>query len=165
MQVPIRKPDRYTFVKPDPRLTPEKVTELQAKLQHLKDIRPKVAEEVKSLSETGDFSENAGYQTAKARLRGINQRILDLEEQLKHVYVIVPSDDVSTVKLGHHVTVAVGGAEHTFQILGSAEADPGRGIISSSSPMGAALMGHRVGDVARYQMGTKEIECRIVRIT
>ncbi len=126
--------------------------------------RPRVAQEVKHLSETGDFSENAGYQAAKGRLRGINQRILELEDQIAHVEIIAPSEDVSTVQLGHHVTIEMAGKQMTYQILGSAETNPGQGVISHNSPIGAALIGHRVGDVVTFRSTTKTIECRVVQI-
>jgi transcription elongation factor GreA len=164
MQVPIRKPDRYTHQKSDPRLTPAKLVEFQEKLKRLKLQRPRLAEEVKRLSETGDFSENAGYQTAKARLRGMNQRILELEEQIAHAEIITPADDVSCVQLGHRVTVEINGTQATYQILGSSETDPGRGIISHNSPIGSALIGHRVNDVVTFRSAAKTIECRVVRI-
>jgi len=164
MQVPIRKPDRYTHQKSDPRLTPAKLGELQEKLRQLKERRPRVAEEVKRLSETGDFSENAGYQTAKARLRGMNQRILELEEQTSHAEIIAPAEDTSRVQLGHRVTVEINGTHATYQILGSSETDPSRGIISHHSPIGAALIGHRVGDVVSFRSAARTIVCRIVGI-
>jgi len=164
MQVPIRKPDRYTHQKSDPRLTPAKLVEFQQKLKRLKEQRPRLAEEVKRLSETGDFSENAGYQTAKARLRGMNQRILELEEQISHAEIIAPAGDVSRVQLGHRVTVEIDGTQATYQILGSAETDPSQGVISHNSPIGSALMGRRVGDVFTFGSVAKTIKCRVVRI-
>lgn len=164
MQVPIRKPDRYTHQTSDPRLTPAKLAELQEKLGRLKKQRPRLADEVKRLSETGDFSENAGYQTAKARLRGMNQRMLELEGQISHAEIIAPAKDASTIQLGHSVTVEINGAQATYQILGSSETDPGQGVISHNSPIGSALMEHRVGDVVTFKSANRTIECRVVRI-
>ncbi len=164
MRVPIRKPDKYTHLKPDPLLTPTKLVELQDTLRRLKASRPRAAEEVKELSEGGDFSENAGYALAKGRLRGINQRILELEDQLKHAKVIAPAADTSTVQLGHRVTIEIAGKQETYHILGSTETDPGQGIISHNSPIGSALIGHRVGDSVTFRSATKLIECRVVNI-
>jgi predicted RNase H-like nuclease (RuvC/YqgF family) len=83
MQVPIRKKETYVKPKPDPYLTEEKFQELQRKLESLKKRHPGLSAEVKRLAEMGDFSENAGYQLAKGRLRALNQRILELEVQLR----------------------------------------------------------------------------------
>lgn len=164
MRVPIRKPDKYTHLKPDPRLTVAKFAALEAKLRELKKVRPRAADEVKNLSEGGDFSENAGYAMAKGRLRGINQSILELEDQLKHAEIIAPPTDVSTIQLGHRVTIEISGQQQTYRILGSSETNPSQGIISRHSPIGSALIGHRVGDRVSFRSESKTIECRIVKI-
>lgn len=164
MQIPIRKPGRYTHLRPDPHLTESKLVELEEKLRQLKKNRPHLAEEVKRLSETGDFSENAGYAAAKGRLRGLNQKILELEEQLKNAKIITPAKDASRVQLGHRVTIEMAGKLATYRILGSTETNPNQGIISHHSPIGSALIGHRVGDRITFRSATKIIECRIVKI-
>ncbi len=164
MRIPIRKPDKYTHLKPDPRVTATKLVELEDKLRKLKKIRPRAAEEVKQLSEGGDFSENAGYAMAKGRLRGINQAILELEDQLKHVEVITPPQDASTIQLGHRVTIDIAGKQETYRILGSTETNPNHGIISHGSPIGSALIGHRVGESITFRSATKIVKCRILKI-
>jgi len=164
MQVPIRKPDRYTHLKPDPRLTATKLVELENKLRQLKKNRLRAAEEVKHLSEGGDFSDNAGYAATKGHLRGINQRILELEEQLQHAEVITSAKDTSMVQLGHRVTIEIAGKQETYRILGSTETNPNLGVISHNSPIGSALIGHRVGDSVTFRSPTKIIECKIVKI-
>jgi len=164
VRVPIRKPDKRTQQKTDPRITEEKFSELKNKLEQLKSRRIRAAHEVQELSEGGDFSENAGYQSAKANLRSLNQRILDIEKQLKQATIITAPPDTSVVHIGHRVTIDLDGRLLTFQILGSAEANPGTGIISHSSPIGAALLGHRVGDTVAFQPAAKLLTCRIVNI-
>lgn len=113
----------------------------------LKRVRPRLADEVKRLAEMGDFSENAAYQIAKGRLRGINRAIDELEYRLNHAIIIQPANN-HTVQLGSTVTVAVGGREKTYRILGATEADPDNNIISHASPLGQALLGKRVGETA-----------------
>ncbi|MHB8903906.1 MAG: GreA/GreB family elongation factor [Patescibacteria group bacterium] len=88
MQTPYRKYDKIPRQKSDPHITEDKFEELKNKLAKLKNIqRPREAEEVKRLAAMGDFSENAGYQLAKSRLRGINQRILDIEDLLSRAEI------------------------------------------------------------------------------
>lgn len=164
MRIPQRKPGKYTHLKPDPRLTAAKFTELEDTLRKLKRIRPRAAEEVKRLSETGDFSENAGYAMAKGRLRGINQRILELEDQLQNVEIIAPPRDTATIQLGHRVTIEIAGKQETYRILGSVETNPSQGVISHNSPIGSALIGHRVGDRVTFRSATNIIECVVVEI-
>lgn len=165
MRVPIRKPGKYTHSKPDLHLTKEKFGELKRELERLKKFsQPETAKEVMRLAEMGDFSENAAYQMAKGRLRGINQRILELEEQVGHAEMIEPDGDTDTVQLGHMVTIDIDGVKRSYRILGSLETDPAKGIISYNSPMGAAFMGRKVGDSVTMKLAHKEVECRIVEI-
>jgi len=164
MQVPRRKPGKYTHEKPDPHLTPEKFDEMKNKLANLKKILPSAAIEVKRLSEMGDFSENAAYQMAKARLRGINDNILLIEEHLKHAVIITPDKNTETLQIGHSVTIHIEDKQITYLILGSSEVDPAKGVISHNSPLGSALIGHKVGDTVRLQMRGKEVKCRIMKI-
>ena len=67
-------------------------------------------------------------------------------------------------ELGHTVTVEVNGKQKTYQILGSSETDPARGIISHNSPLGAALLGKRVGERVRVPLNNKTVAYTIVNI-
>lgn len=163
MRVPIRKPGKYTFLKPDPHLTEEKFRELENKLGRMLKARPPLIEEVKFHALNGDFSENAAYQIAKGRLRGLNQRILELEDHLKRAVIIRPKNS-GWVEIGHLVTVLVRGKEKTYEILGSTETNPDKGIISHSSPLGSALLGHKIGNRVKVRLADKEIEYEIIKI-
>ncbi len=164
MRVPIRKPGKYTHLKPDPHLTEEKFKELKNKLEKLKASQPEAAREVSRLAEMGDFSENAAYQMAKGRLRGINQRILDMQDHLSHAVMIRPVKNTETVQLGHKVTIEINGEQRTYLILGSCEADPSQGIISHNSPIGSALMGRKAGEKVKISQKNKIIECQIIKV-
>ena len=165
MRVPTRRSEQHNRqTKLDPYLTEAKFNELQNKLARLKEARPREAREVKRLAEMGDFSENAGYQLAKGRLRGINQRMLDLEYQLKNAIIIEQDNSASTVQLGRKVTLESNGREKTYLILGSTESNPTAGIISHNSPLGSALIGHRVGDQIKIHLADKEVEYIIKKI-
>lgn len=164
MQLPWRKPGKYTNLKPDQHLTEAKYNELKNKLERLKFNRPRLAEEVKKYASDGDFSENAAYQIAKGRLRGVNQRILELEDHLKRAVIIKPNKNSSTVQLGSSVTVEGDGREKTYLILGSSETDPTKGIISRNSPIGAALIGRRLGDRIKIKLADRKIEYKIIKI-
>lgn len=164
MRVPIRKPGKYAHLKQDPHLTEEKFSELKNKLARLKQSQPAAASEVARLAEMGDFSENVAYQMAKGHLRGINQRILELEDYLKRVVIIKPLENLETVQLGHKVTIETAGKQKTYLILGSSETDPNKGIISHNSPIGSALIGKKVGDKVKIKPLDKGIECLIIKI-
>lgn len=145
-------------------MTQAKFDELNAKLERLKSIRPTAAKEVARLAELGDFSENVEYQLAKGRLRGINSGILKLERQLNDAEIIAPSKKTNTVQVGHTVTIECNGKPKTYQILGSSETKPEKGIISHNSPIGSALLGHRVGDVVKIVVGEKEVKYEVIKI-
>lgn len=164
MQVPKRRPGKYTFDKPDLNLTEKKYAEIKAELLHLKEIQPKLAAEVKRLAEMGDLSENAGYQIAKGQLRGANQKITELEDQVHRAVIIKTDSNSGVVALGSTVWVEVGGKKIKFMILGSQETDPGKGIISHQSPIGSALMGKSPGQTAKIKIKDKEIEYKIIEI-
>lgn len=164
MQLPYRKPGKYSQVKQDPLMTEEKFQDLEKKLARLKESQPQAAKDVARLAEMGDFSENVEYQLAKGRLRSINERILRIEYDLAHAEIIQPSKQNNRVELGHTVSIHDGETQKTFQILGSTETDPTKGIISYTSPIGSALIGHKLGEKIKIVIGKKEIIYTIVRI-
>ncbi|NTU99482.1 transcription elongation factor GreA [Candidatus Falkowbacteria bacterium] len=164
MQVPIRKPGKYTHLKPDPHMTVEKFNELKNKMEHLKNVsHPRAALEVRRLAEMGDLSDNFAYSMAKGRLRGINQRIFEIEEHLKKAIIIKPGAS-DRVVIGSTVTVEVNGKQKTYQILGSSETDPLQGVISHNSPIGSALLNKKVNDIVRIKPKDQIIEYKIVNI-
>jgi transcription elongation factor GreA len=164
MQVPHRKAGKFTHLIPDPLITPAKFAELTNKLERLKVARPRAAAEVARLAELGDFSENVEYQLAKGKLRGINQGIFDLEKQLTAARVFTTTTNTETVQLGHTVTVEADGVQKKFLILGSTETNPGQGVISHNSPLGAALIGKSIGDTATVTLPSKRVTYTIIAI-
>lgn len=149
----------------DPHLTEARALKIKKEIEQLKEvIRKKLAPEVSRLAEGGDFSENAGYQAAKGRLRGTNQRIWDLEEQLRRAVIITLPKQTDTVGLGHKVTIFDGQKQKTYQILGSAEVDLQKNIISQNSPLGSQLIGKHIGDIIKMTVGKKETEYKILKI-
>lgn len=163
MQVPKRKGGKFTYIKPDPHMTEEKFNDLKKNLEELKVVQPKLAAEVHRLAQLGDLSENAGYQIAKGKLRGVNQKILELEDQV-HKAVIIKPQSSHTVQIGSKVVVEIHGEEKTYTILGSSETDPFRGIISHSSPIGSILLGHRAGEIVNLKIKDSETRIRIIEV-
>jgi transcription elongation factor GreA len=165
MQVPTRRADKLPRTKSDPHITAVKFIELKNKLERLLKVnRPRESEEVKRLALMGDFSENAGYQLAKSRLRGINNRILEIEDLLKRAEIIEPQKNSDFIQLGNLVTVEVNGKEKEYRILGSNETNPTTGIISHNSPLGLNLIGKRIGDKIKIQLADKTVEYKILDI-
>jgi len=149
----------------DPYITQDKYESLKAKLEQLiKHDRPTIAKEVAELSTDGDFSENAGYQAMKAKLRSINGRITKIDSILKHSQIIPKTNNNSTIQIGSLVTVEVNGKQKTFRILGAGETNPDDGIISHKSPVGVAMMDKKIGDKAIVKLKNKTVEYKITEI-
>lgn len=163
MQIPKRKSENFKRTKADPIMTKAKYLELKEKLERLKQKRPALIEETQCLAQLGDFSENAEYQIAKGRLRGLNNRLLELEYQINHAEIIEPTKS-GTCQVGNRVTVELNGVKKTFEILGSYETNPSAGVISRHSLIGSALIGRRVGEKIKIQLTNKTLECEIIEI-
>lgn len=164
MRTPTRKPDQYLRGKPDPHITIEKFNELESKLSMMKNAQGPLAEEVKRLASDGDFSENAAYQIAKGRLRGLNQGITETEDLLSRAEIIEPPVYSGVVQQGNFVTVQTSNGIRKFHILGSTQTNPTQGIISDSSPLGKALLGKHVGEVANINLISGVVEYKILKI-
>lgn len=165
MRLPNRKPGKFAFEKKDAHMTKAKYDELKNQLEKLKKVsRPRAAKEVKRLALMGDFSENAAYQIAKGKLRGINRRILELEDLIKRAEIIKPAGGGKDVQAGNTVTVEIKGKQRKFRILGSQETNPSSGVISHISPLGQALLGKKVGDTVSVDISGKTIEYKIIKI-
>lgn len=165
MRVPKRKPGKYAFHKADLHFTEGKLNALKIELKNLQKVdQPEAVAEVERLRLLGDFSENAAYSMAKGKLRGINNRITSLGNQINGAVVIKPKEQFGTVQLGSLVTVEMLGKEITYKILGSAETNPLGGIISHNSPIGSALMGCKSGDVAICTIKDEAVELKILRV-
>ncbi|MFA5134507.1 MAG: GreA/GreB family elongation factor [Patescibacteria group bacterium] len=166
MRVPIRKPGQYTHAKPDRNVTAEKLQEFKQELRKLvRVVRPPAIAEVKRLADLGDFSENAEYQIAKGRLRGINARILELEGAIKSAIVIRLGSATGRIRIGSRVTVRMDGEQKTYRLLGSAESDPGKGVISHASPIGMALVGKKAGDMFTVTLANRQVQCTVLSVT
>ncbi len=165
MQTPHRRLGTYSHLPPDYHITAEKYKRLESEHRKLLEyVRPPAIEEVKRLALMGDFSENAAYQIAKGRLRGINRRLLEIENMLKRSIIICETASTGRIRIGSKVRVLISGREREYSILGSSETDPLRGIISHNSPIGQSLIGKSAGDTFSYQTQEKRIEGQIVSI-
>lgn len=145
-------------------MTRESFETLQEELKRLiREERPKVIQDIAEARAHGDLSENAEYDAAKHRQGFIEGRIQELKDKLSRAYVV----DLSNLKpdkvvFGATVTLydTVTDEEVTYRIVGEDEADIKLGKMSCSSPVGKALIGHRLDDTVRVKVpsGLKEYE-------
>lgn len=129
--------------------------------------RKEVAQKIKEAREQGDLSENAEYDAAKDEQRDIEARIEELEKLLKNVEV-VGQDEVNadTVGIGSRVKLydVEMDEEVEYTIVGSTEADALNGKISNESPVGAALIGSKVGETIVVETISGDLEFKILEI-
>jgi len=129
-------------------LTEEGFRRLKEQLARLKEEMPALIDETQRTAAYGDRSDNAEYKEAKSTLRRAQGRILRIESQIRRAVIIEPGRNISgTVQLGSTVVLEINKIKKTYQILGPHEADPSAGRISHKSPLGAALINHRKGDI------------------
>jgi transcription elongation factor GreA len=146
-------------------LTPEGADRLRAELDELVGVRrPEVIGRIRTAKELGDLKENADYTSAREEQSFLEGRIQAIEAQLRDAVVIEPPAAGSRIGLGSTVTVEAHGTTTTYSIVGTTEADPAQGRISTSSPVGRALVGHSAGDEVVIRTPNGEVRYRVVDI-
>lgn len=141
---------------------------IKAELEHLKGpVRLDLAKRLRAAIQQGDLSENADYISTKEEQGFIEGKIQELENIIRNA-VIIPeggSVDKSEVNIGARITVQEGNfPPETYHLVGPKEADPRSGRISHESPIGAALLGRKVGDTVVVSTPGGEIKLSILKI-
>lgn len=127
------------------------------------ELRNELPKEIRKARAHGDLSENAEYHAAKERQRYVEARLAQLKKRLAEISMVdlskLPQDRVG---LGSRVRVLdlQKDEEISYKLVTSEEADAAKGWISTSSPIGRALLGKEVGDSVRIQLpgGFREME-------
>ena len=149
-------------------LTYEGLKRYEDELEELKVIKRKeVAQKIKEAREQGDLSENAEYDAAKDEQRDIEARIEELEKLLKNAEVVDEDEvDLDKISIGCKVKIldVEFDEELEYKIVGSTEANSLKGKISNESPVGSALMGHKVGDVVEVETQVGVIQYKVLEI-
>ncbi len=151
------------------RLTADGLKKYEEELETLKTKgRTDIAEKIKVARGYGDLSENSEYDEAKNEQAKIEARIVELEAMLKNVEIIEDAKKASkSVVIGSKVKIldVEFDEECEYRIVGSAEADPALGLISDESPVGKALLGHKVGETVFAEAPAGEIEFKIISVS
>jgi transcription elongation factor GreA len=128
-------------------VTAEGEARLRAELDELTLVkRPQVIARIRTAKEHGDLKENAEYHSAREEQSFLEGRVQAIEARLRSAVIVEAPVAGSRVGLGSVVTVEDDGETVTYTIVGADESDPPRGRISSSSPVGRALVGRDKGD-------------------
>lgn len=146
-------------------LTKQGFQELGRELDELVDVkRPKLVERLSYARSQGDLSENSDYINAREELEFLDGRIDELNEVLKNASIVKGRNGKGGVDIGTKVTVRVNGQKHVFDIVGEWEADPVNKKISPNSPLGAALVGKKVGEKAHVEAPAGKVLYEILAI-
>lgn len=132
----------------------EKFDEMVAELENLKTVRrTEIAKNLEYARSLGDLSENAEYQEARDLQAATEERIRKLEDLVKKAHIMTDGKKKDIVGFGSSVTIKKeGGVEsHEYSIVGSEEADMRARKLSHVSPLGAAIMGRKKGEVFTFE--------------
>ena len=150
-------------------LTAGGLKKIEDELEHLRTVhRREVADRIRDSKQFGELAENAEYEDAKMEQAFIEGRILDLKRIL-HSAIVICEDEVQTdsVGIGSKVKVKELGIKEKweFTIVGSVEADPLEDRVSNESPVGEALMEHKVGDTVEVHTPEGPTKYKIISIS
>ncbi|HVF26537.1 MAG TPA: transcription elongation factor GreA [Anaerolineales bacterium] len=146
-------------------LTPEGEAKLKTELAELTGRRrEELAQRLRSAIQMGDLSENADYHKAKEDQAFLEGRIQEIEAALRSA-VIIENKHSDIVTVGSSVTIQEDNfSPETYYLVGAKEADPRNGKISNESPIGRALLDHKVGDVVETETPSGKIALKILKI-
>ena len=149
-------------------LTSEGLKKLEDELDELIVVKRKeVAQKIKEAREQGDLSENAEYDAARNEQAANEGEIATLDYQIKNAVILEENNDTSFVHIGTKVRVydVDMEEEEEYEITGTTEANAMENKISNESPVGAALLKHKVGDVVKVSAPNGEYELIIREIS
>lgn len=147
-------------------MTAEGKAKLEKELEDLIQVkRPEVVERIKIARGYGDLSENSEYDAAKDEQGFVEGRIKLVETMIRNAVIIEEGAEGDVVTIGRTVTFQEDDDEpETYQIVGSAEADPFEGRISNDSPIAKGLIGHTVGETVKIQTPGGEFNVKIIEV-
>ena len=150
-------------------LTREGLEQLEQELENLRSVkRTEVKERLKEAIALGDLSENSEYDDAKNEQAFMEGRILELEKMIRNAKII--EDDVQqegVISVGSLVRVKDIEFDEIseYRLVGTVEADPMNNRISNESPVGRAIIGHKVGEIVDVEVPMGIIKYEIMSVT
>lgn len=150
------------------KLTQNDIKRMEEEIEYRKLVlRPQLLESVKEARAHGDLSENFEYHAAKREKNKNESRIRFLDRMIRTAEVI--SDESAEDEVGMNNTVTVefpdDGSTEVYKIVTTVRGNSLEGLISNESPLGKALLGHKVGDVVQVQVNaTASYDVKIIKI-
>jgi transcription elongation factor GreA len=147
-------------------VTSNGLAELEEELSHLQSVkRPQVIEEMQEAKGNGDWMDQTEYILVEEELAFVDGRIQELQHMIDHAQLIEPGNEDNIVNIGETATIQTDDGEiERYTIVGIAEANPAEGFISNESPLGRALLGHKIGDAVIVHAPMGDIRYQIVSV-
>ena len=134
-------------------ITREGYDSLMVELQELRTVRrSEIIEAIKVAREFGDLKENAEYHAAKDEQGMVEARITALEGRMARMQVVEAPAKGAVAGIGSRITFTAGGKTSTYELVNSLESQLAVGKLSSTSPIGQALLNSREGDVVKARL-------------
>ena len=149
------------------KMSQERLDELKEELFFLQTVREKeVAQQIKEARSYGDLSENSEYDEAKTEQGKLYSKIAEIKNLIDNVEIVKAVETSDRVLIGSKVTVldSETGAEETYEIVGSQEADPSINRISEESPFGKSLLGKKKGDNIKVDAPVGVLKFKLLNI-
>ena len=149
-------------------LTREGYEKLVHELEELKNKRKKLSKAIEHARSLGDLKENAEYHAAKDAMAHNEARVSELEDKLSRVEIIDEARvDTSKAYIGATVTLLDLETEDEieYRLVGPDEANPVEGLISTTSPVGKALLGKALNDEVAIAVPAGELKYKITKIS
>lgn len=147
-------------------LTSEGFIKLEEELNELKTVkRPEIVIAIKEARALGDLSENAEYSSARETQAKMEARIKEIEYTLEHATIIENSND-GKIRVGSVVTIKYieDDEDEEYSIVGTNETDPFENKISNESPIAAAIMGKKEGDIVAVESPNGSFDVKILKV-
>jgi len=147
-------------------LTLQGLEKLKNELKERKTkVRREIAERLEEAKALGDLSENTEYSSAREAQAFNEGRILELEEIIRNAVVVSSrKKKKKEIQIGSDISVKCGNQVKHFTIVGSQEAEPEEGKISTESPLGKAFLGHKPGDIVEVKTPRGKMKYKILSI-
>ena len=149
------------------KMSAERLQELKDELFFLQTVREKeVAQLIKEARSYGDLSENSEYDDAKTEQGKLYSKIAEIKNLIDNAEIIIASEQSDTVGIGSKVTVLdiEFNSEHTYEIVGSQEADPSINRVSDDSPFGKSLIDKKKDDIVKVDAPAGVLQFKILDI-
>lgn len=149
------------------KMSQESLDKIKEELDYLETVRTKeVAEQIKEARSFGDLSENSEYDEAKTEQGKLYSRIAELKDLIENAQIDNSTAMAGTIGHGSHVKVRdlEDDSVTEYQIVGSQDANPMLGRVSSDSPFGMAMLGHKAGDKITVEAPVGQLKYAILEI-